>query len=367
MRVHVVAGAVVAMLLSVLPTLPASAITTGPDTDDPSMISRLGADWRDQMLAGVNAMRIEAGQQPVTACTSLDVSSQAWSNYMASTGFFDHTINGETWTQRMQAAGYGFSRPWNGENLAEGQQDVASVIDYWRNSPFHHANFVDPEAVEVGFGVGLAPNGKVYWTSDLGAGGCTRAIAESKYPEAITITAEPDRPVNVGPVSVGRSTVTVKLPKGAYGTVKVFSETSTCLFPNQKGACAIVTIDLVTKGPDGKNLYSSRVPVNVPITCTRVSCPPVAKAKGRYNPVADFRAYPLVLEMKINGVYRPPLEAPPCQRLTDKRKRTGVIGTKEARARGFCLDVFAFKRTKAGLARTLLFVEDPRLLTISRG
>ena len=129
--------------------------------------------------------------------------------------------------------------------------------------------------------------------------------------------------------------------------------------------CSRVTLDLVTKGPDGKNLYSSSAPVVTDFTCEPTVCPPI-KAKGAYNPVRDYRAYPLKISLKRNGVYLPERIAPPCQRLKGATGPTGTLGTSLARKRGFCVDVYAFTRVDGVLSRPALFVEDPRFLAMSR-
>ncbi len=103
-------------------------------------------------------------------CTLAEISHQH-SNDMAQNDFFDHTgSDGLTAFDRMTNAGYSYS--YAGENIAAGQQDVATVIEAWLNSPGHcrnimNKNFTQLGAARVDSSLSSSTYG-IYWTVDFG-------------------------------------------------------------------------------------------------------------------------------------------------------------------------------------------------------
>jgi hypothetical protein len=194
----------------------------------------------------------------------------------------------------------------------------------------------------------------------------TKAImfAVANGPSADSKIAKPGVPTTLGPIKVGTSTVTVSLPAGAYGRVLLYSKPTKCAYEYQgaKDNCSTVTLDMVSKSKSGKNLYSDKKPVRVVITCTDANCPQVG---GSFNKLAEYRQYPQKVSMKENGAYLPFRLAQPCQPLSNTTS-TGTINTATTKRLGFCMDVNAFSRKGKGLQRTVLFVEDPRFLAVSR-
>jgi uncharacterized protein YkwD len=82
-------------------------------------------------------------------------------------GLLVHTgRDGETISQRAQAAGYRFARI--AENLAHGQADVADVLDAWQASAGHCVNLFDPQVTEMALACAPAPDGRAMWVLVLG-------------------------------------------------------------------------------------------------------------------------------------------------------------------------------------------------------
>ena len=49
------------------------------------------------------------------------------------------------------------------ENIAEGQQSVAEVMNSWLNSPGHRANLLNPNYTSIGVGVYVSEDNIPYW------------------------------------------------------------------------------------------------------------------------------------------------------------------------------------------------------------
>lgn len=121
-----------------------------------------------QVLALVNEERAAAGCSPLTLNPRLVKAADDYSDVMANAGVMSHTgPDGSTMTSRVEAAGYTWSTL--GENIAQGQQDAASVMDAWMHSPGHKANILNCSFKEIGVGVHFGDGGP-WWTQDFGAG-----------------------------------------------------------------------------------------------------------------------------------------------------------------------------------------------------
>lgn len=88
---------------------------------------------------------------------------------MANNNYFSHTSrDGRTFDQRISATGYSWSRL--GENIAAGQESVASVMAAWMASPGHCSNIMGVNYTEVGVAcvINNSSTYRTYWTMDLG-------------------------------------------------------------------------------------------------------------------------------------------------------------------------------------------------------
>ncbi|WEO99744.1 sigma-70 family RNA polymerase sigma factor [Streptomyces sp. FXJ1.172] len=124
-------------------------------------------DVAGQVVALVNKERSAAGCSPLTEDPQLQKAAQGHSDDMAARHFFDHTNpDGADPGQRITAAGYHWST--YGENIAQGQQSPAAVMESWMNSPGHRANILNCSFKDIGVGVHNGAGGP-WWTQDFGA------------------------------------------------------------------------------------------------------------------------------------------------------------------------------------------------------
>lgn len=112
-----------------------------------------------EILQLVNQVRAEYGLPPVSFNSQLATAAQGHANFIASEGIYSHYgVNGSTWQDRAQAAGY---PGWAGENLVGGTNLTPQQgVTWWRNSAIHFTNMLNPRWTEagVGFAVGNGQN-----------------------------------------------------------------------------------------------------------------------------------------------------------------------------------------------------------------
>lgn len=86
---------------------------------------------------------------------------------MANKNYFSHeSKDGRTMQDRVDAAGYnhnGYKSYMIGENIAQGQQSIAEVMNGWFKSEGHCRNLMNPGFKEVGVAVY-----NTYWVQDFG-------------------------------------------------------------------------------------------------------------------------------------------------------------------------------------------------------
>ena len=105
-------------------------------------------------LAAVNAERSQAGRPPLALSPDLSSIAQGHACDMARRGYFSHTSpDGQSMMDRARRAGASGLCAM-GENIAQGQSDVPTVVASWMRSPGHRRNILDPEFRLVGFGRG---------------------------------------------------------------------------------------------------------------------------------------------------------------------------------------------------------------------
>jgi len=113
----------------------------------------------NEVLQLVNAVRAEYGLAPLSYNAQLAAAAQGHANFIASEGIYSHYgVNGSTWQDRAQAAGY---PGWAGENLVGGTRLTPQQgVTWWRNSAIHFSNMLNPRWTEagVGFAVGSGQN-----------------------------------------------------------------------------------------------------------------------------------------------------------------------------------------------------------------
>lgn len=117
-----------------------------------------GSPTNDILLL-VNQVRAEYGLPPLTYNAALATAAQGHANFIAQNAVYSHIgINGSTWQDRAEAAGY---TGHAGENLVGGSRLTPQQgVIWWRNSAVHFSNMLNPRWTEmgVGFAVGSGQN-----------------------------------------------------------------------------------------------------------------------------------------------------------------------------------------------------------------
>lgn len=111
------------------------------------------------ILQLVNQVRAEYGLPALSYNASLATAAQNHAGFIAANAIYSHIgVNGSTWQDRAQAAGY---TGYAGENLVGGTRLTPQQgVTWWRNSAVHFSNMLNPRWTEagVGFAVGNGQN-----------------------------------------------------------------------------------------------------------------------------------------------------------------------------------------------------------------
>ena len=164
--------------VSLLAATPVTNASASPSSALPSASTCNQPNFQTEVMALINQARA-AGRTcgntmlpavaPLVWNSKLFNASAGHSADMANNNYFSHTSqNGRTFGQRLAAAGYSGSRL--GENIAAGQNSVASVMASWMSSAGHCSNIMNGNFTEVGMACVANPsaNYRNYWTMDLG-------------------------------------------------------------------------------------------------------------------------------------------------------------------------------------------------------
>ncbi len=139
------------------PTRPAATATPLP-TAPPN-------DYVQQLIYLMNQERAQQSLPPLTANRNLNDAADFHNRWMLDNNCFDHVCPGEPDPmQRMRNAGYPLLS--GGENIGQGYQTPADMVDGWMNSSGHRANILG-NWVDVGCGFLQGPSGSYlqrYWT-----------------------------------------------------------------------------------------------------------------------------------------------------------------------------------------------------------
>jgi LysM repeat protein len=145
----------------------------------------------NEVLQLVNAVRAEYGLAPVSFNAQLAAAAQGHANFIATEGIYSHYgVNGSTWQDRAQAAGY---PGWAGENLVGGTRLTPQQgVTWWRNSAIHFTNMLNPRWTEAGVGFAVG-NGQNFYVMVFG----TQNDAPPPQAEAVV-----DVPFIVAPIQL---------------------------------------------------------------------------------------------------------------------------------------------------------------------
>ncbi len=121
---------------------------------------------QNDILQLVNQVRAEYGLGALTHNGSLASAAQSHANFIALNAIYSHIgVNGSTWQDRAQAAGY---TGYAGENLVGGTRLTPQQgVTWWRNSAVHFSNMLNPRWTEAGIGYAVG-NGQNFYVMVFG-------------------------------------------------------------------------------------------------------------------------------------------------------------------------------------------------------
>lgn len=122
-------------------------------------LSFLSKEEKD-VFERTNQERAKAGKPPLKASRELSRAARSHAQNMARKETLSHTLDDKTFDQRIEAAGYQFTRA--GENISNAPT-AADSLDAWMHSPGHRENILNPDYREIGIGQGISPTGQTYW------------------------------------------------------------------------------------------------------------------------------------------------------------------------------------------------------------
>ncbi len=122
---------------------------------------------RQQILDLTNAERVKAGLSTLSLNTQLDLAAQGHAENMARQTKLEHSLDGKTFSQRIEAAGYDYMQV--AENLYFGSSVPQEVVEAWMNSEGHRKNILTADLKELGVGFAISDvNKRGYWVQNFG-------------------------------------------------------------------------------------------------------------------------------------------------------------------------------------------------------
>lgn len=114
-----------------------------------------------QTMAQINAYRKSSGLPALSVDRKLAKTAESHACDMARMGHYSHIgSNGSNLARRVKAQGYRF-RTAN-ENVGQFQPST-SAAGWWYKSPGHRANMLSAKISDVGFGVAIGADQRLYW------------------------------------------------------------------------------------------------------------------------------------------------------------------------------------------------------------
>ncbi len=122
------------------------------------------------LLTLINEYRAENGLNPLVLSQTLSEAADAHSRDMADNNFMSHDgSNGSQPQDRLQDHGY-TSFSMFAENIFGGEKDAAAAFAWWKSSPGHNANMLNPSLGAIGIGRAGNPDTETgwFWTTTFG-------------------------------------------------------------------------------------------------------------------------------------------------------------------------------------------------------
>ncbi|KAI9912271.1 hypothetical protein PsorP6_008853 [Peronosclerospora sorghi] len=230
------------------------------------------SEYNQEMLDAVNAERAKVGLSPLCTNSKMAAAARRHSEDMAANDYMDHGgSDGSTMSQRITDAGF----KWNSvaENVAAGQEDVASVMESWMNSEDHRDNILGADYTM--FGTAYAYNAdskyKHYWTQDFGAG-------ESEVCDNSDSTSSQATQQQIQD-NVPDEALTLKKP--SYATAPSSGITIFATAPSPAKIPIYFTPDVITSAPAANDSVNTKSSALIETPKTRSSVPPKSGCKPK--------------------------------------------------------------------------------------
>lgn len=145
------------------PTRPGTGVpTTAPAAPNVGAVA-------DAMIDRTNAARRAAGLAALAKSVNLMQAAQLHADQMVKAGRMEHELPGQPYpTLKSRLAAVQYDVRAAGENIAEGQRSAAEAVATWMDSPSHRANILSRDYTELGTGVAMARNGRLYYVQVFG-------------------------------------------------------------------------------------------------------------------------------------------------------------------------------------------------------
>jgi uncharacterized protein YkwD len=137
----------------------------------------------DDLFDRTNTARRNAGLTGLARSVNLMSAAQIQADQMVKAGRMEHELSGQDYpTLRSRFAAVQYAARAAGENIAEGQRTPAAVVTAWMDSSKHRANILSKDYTELGTGVAMARNGRLYFVAVFARPG-TPAPARAARPD----------------------------------------------------------------------------------------------------------------------------------------------------------------------------------------
>jgi uncharacterized protein YkwD len=174
-----------------------------------------------QVASAINSYRTANGRSTLATNAGLQQAAQQYAQFLANRDQGSatdwHTLDGKSPQQRAAAAGY-TGGVWENVQTNWGYADpVKAAMDWWKNSPGHNANMLNPDHKVMGVGAAKSASGKWFFVAMFGqqtSGGNTNGNTNGTM-QKVTVRIE-NRTNHAVTFSIEDHTYT--LQPGATGT-----------------------------------------------------------------------------------------------------------------------------------------------------
>src|SRR6478752_4517375 len=147
-----------------------TSLSVGPVAVAAAQTGNVCADSEEvALLQLINEYRAANGLQPYALSQTLSIAADQQSQDMATNNFIGHDgTNGSSVFERVAAAGYP-GASIIGENVYGLDGTAQAAFNWWKSSPGHNANMLNPDLRAIGIARVNNPDRGWYWTNTFGS------------------------------------------------------------------------------------------------------------------------------------------------------------------------------------------------------